>query len=282
MRRRIFSLFLVLFLVVGLCPMTALAEEWENNAPVPGENISVDLKLNDWYDLDLSQHFTDPDGDVLVYEVSADGKTWTTANLTYSYYPAGTGTQKAFFRAVDDYGNVSDILTLTATVAVPPSSVSVNLSISSGIDGYAYAEETDAVMTPVTLTVPYFDLGLYGLERYYYNPLCYADHKEGDTEYTIKDGLSSNSTKRQFVPLKGSNLVAAEFPVEVTNWDYWSTKEDIEDVYGAIEGLDSKDTVLQAFRVFSLNDRMQPDAALVYRIVNGTLDTLPIEGKEGE
>ena len=210
MRRRIFSLFLVLCLVVGLCPMTALAEAWENNAPVPGENISVDLKLNDWYDLDLSQHFTDPDGDVLVYEVSADGKTWTTANLTYSYYPAGTGTQKAFFRAVDAYGNVSDILTLTATVAAPPSSVAVNLSISSGIDGYAYAEETDAVMTPVTLTVPYFDLGLYGLERYYYNPLCYADHKEGDTEYSNSQQPGTKESAENIVTLMHVFIYATE------------------------------------------------------------------------
>lgn len=123
MRKRTLSLLFVLCMVLGMLPMTALAEEGKNSEPVPVENISINLTLNDWYDLDLSQHFTDPDGDMLVYEVSADGKIWTTAEPSYDYYPAGTGTLKAFFRAVDAYGNVSNILTLTATVAAPPSSL---------------------------------------------------------------------------------------------------------------------------------------------------------------
>lgn len=546
MRRRLLSLFLVMCMVLGMLPMAALANEVANSSPTPGDNISINMKLNDWYDLDLSEHFTDPDGDIMVYEVSADGKSWSVADPQYAYYPAGTGTQKAFFRAVDIVGNVSDILTLTATVAAPPSTVTVTLSISKGTNSFAYCRETDTVMVPTKLTVPYFDLALYGLEKYYYNPMCYSTHKEGDTEYsnsqlvgtketaegivtlmhvfiyatekfylgrpaascgngssytdgtfqraiswtgsvgssymtlwdhgtnlnyyvnweyplgahkwgstsdqialyggekinghmissssangtnfsfftvngevgaehqvfettvrkgvpleltlvraledysnadsttvyellsgrsvyyckesniqagltnakwtkldgvtdengnftwdtgvldagnyyvaaegvvdgqkevapavikvtvkeapnaaleltqngkkipvqetgiiyndmnvyfaelpafteyTIKDGLSGKGTKRQFVPLKGSNLVAAAFPAEVTNWDYWSTKEDIEGVYGAIEGLDSKDTVLQAFRVFSLNDRMKPEAALYILVV---------------
>ena len=548
MRRRMCSFLLVLCLVLGMLPMTALAAEETNRAPVPGEDISIDLKLNDWYDLDLQQHFTDADGDMLVFEVSADGKAWTTADPSYAYYPAGTGTQQAFFRAVDAYGNVSEPLTLTAMVAAPPSSVTVTLSISAGTDGFAYAEETDSVMVPVTVTVPYFDLGLYGLERYYYNPLCYSTHKEGDTEYnnsqlpgtkesaknivtlmhvfiyateryylgydagdcgkglsyedgsleeaiswtgnagssymmlwdhgtnlnyyvdweyplgarkwgstsdqivlyggeiitghmitssgtngtnfsfftvdgelgtesqsyettvrrgqpleltvvraledysnadsttlhvpdagrslyyckeanvqssvkgsaskwiklegvtdgngkftvdtsglepgtyyfaaeglidgqkevapalirvtvkqapeasleitqngktvpvkntgliyndvnvyfaelpafekyTIKDGLSGNGTRRQFAPMNGSTLMGVSFPVEVTNWEYWSDKADIESFYGAIDGLDGEDTVLQAFLVSALNDRMQPSAELYVLVV---------------
>lgn len=210
MRRRLLSLFLALCMVLGMLPVVALAVAGENRAPVPGDNIAIEMKLNDWYDLNLSEQFTDPDGDALVYEVSADGKTWTQANIDYDYYPAGTGTQKAYFRAVDSNGEVSEPLTLTATVAAPPSSVTVTLSISRGTDGFALCSATNTVMVPVKLTVPYFDLALYGLEEYYYSPLCYSTHKEGDTEYENSQIAGTRESAQNIVTLMHVFIYATE------------------------------------------------------------------------
>ena len=208
MRRRLLSLLLAMCMVLGMLPAAAAAAE--SSAPVSNGNLSIELKLNDWYDLELPDHFTDADNDVMAYEVSTDGKAWITADPSYSYYPAGTGTQNAYFRAVDAQGNVSDALTLTASVAAPPSSVTVTLMISQGTGGLAYCEETDTVMVPVTLTVPYFDLGLYGLEKYYYNPLCYSTHKEGDTEYSNSQLAGTKQTAEGIVTLMHVFIYATE------------------------------------------------------------------------
>lgn len=55
------------------------------------------------------------------------------------------------------------------------SKVTVNLTISEGYNNF-YARETGVTIDPIMdyqLEVPYFDLSLYGLERYYYNQYCY-------------------------------------------------------------------------------------------------------------
>ena len=51
----------------------------------------------------------------------------------------------------------------------------VNFSITEGQNEFHVAPNSEEMLLDQTITVPYFDLSLYGLERYYYNPYCYVD-----------------------------------------------------------------------------------------------------------
>ena len=51
----------------------------------------------------------------------------------------------------------------------------VSFTITEGHYQLHIDPKNDHLMLDRTFTVPYFDLSLYGLERYYYNPYCYVD-----------------------------------------------------------------------------------------------------------
>ena len=51
----------------------------------------------------------------------------------------------------------------------------VNFTITEGEKEFHVAPNSEEILMDRTFTVPYFDLSLYGLERYYYNPYCYVD-----------------------------------------------------------------------------------------------------------
>ena len=51
----------------------------------------------------------------------------------------------------------------------------VNFTITEGEKAFHVAPNSEEIMLDMTFSVPYFDLSLYGLERYYYNPYCYVD-----------------------------------------------------------------------------------------------------------
>ncbi len=51
----------------------------------------------------------------------------------------------------------------------------VNFTITEGEKAFHVAPNSEEILMDKTFTVPYFDLSLYGLERYYYNPYCYVD-----------------------------------------------------------------------------------------------------------
>ena len=180
--KKFISVLLVFVMVVGTLPMNVVAVASGNHEPKKIKDISVEMRLNDWYEMDLSEYFTDEDGDALTYFVSDDGVTWTKASESYNYYPAGDGEQKAYFKAADAVEE-SEIMVLTADVEEAPSEVTVTFSITKGTDRFYEADETGEIMFPVELTVPYFDLANYGRSDYYYNPRCYSTHKEGDSEY---------------------------------------------------------------------------------------------------
>ena len=204
--KRLLSLILVFVMVLGMMPASVFATE---AAITVGEDVSVDLRLNDWYTIDLREHFT-AEGE-LIFEVSDDGESWTAVSgSAYNYYPAGTGAQKCFFRAADAEGNVSDVLTLNANVAATPNKVSVTLSVTQGTGGFYTCEETGTIMVPTTMTVPYFDLALYGLEGYYYNPRCYASHSEGDTEYDNSQTAGTPETAKGVVTVLHAFIYATE------------------------------------------------------------------------
>ena len=155
-----------------------------NRLPVMiGEDIVIeDIRLGEWHDVDLTTYFEDPDGDELTYYVLADGATeWTKlSDSTYRYYPANTGEQTVAVIALDGSVALEDavsdentaVLKLTALVAERANEATVTLSVTQGSDKF-YTSEKNIVMSPQEITVPYFDLALYGLEDYYYNPQCY-------------------------------------------------------------------------------------------------------------
>ena len=53
--------------------------------------------------------------------------------------------------------------------------VMVDVSITDGEKEFLFSEETGKIMLDQQMEISYFDIGLYGLERYYYNPYCYVD-----------------------------------------------------------------------------------------------------------
>lgn len=53
----------------------------------------------------------------------------------------------------------------------------VNLTITYGENEFYVAEETNTILMMQDMEVPYFDLSLYGLEKYYYTPYCYLDEE---------------------------------------------------------------------------------------------------------
>lgn len=156
-----------------------------NSLPVmTGEDIFIeDMRLGEWYEVDLTAYFEDPDGDELTYYVSSDGETWSEADSNYYYYPAGAGEQVAIFLALDGAMELeealqdekTELLVLVANVAEAPDEVTVTFSMTQGTDKFYTAEKSD-ILAPREITVPYFDLSLYGLENFYYNPQCYASY----------------------------------------------------------------------------------------------------------
>lgn len=53
--------------------------------------------------------------------------------------------------------------------------VTVNFTVTEGWYEFHEPNDSGEIMIDMELTVPYFDLSLYGLEKYYYNPYCYVD-----------------------------------------------------------------------------------------------------------
>lgn len=64
---------------------------------------------------------------------------------------------------------------VSAVPTVDP--ITVYFTISQGEDGFYVSPQTEEAMAMLSFQVPYFDLSLYGLERYYYNEFCYKDEK---------------------------------------------------------------------------------------------------------
>lgn len=73
---------------------------------------------------------------------------------------------------------------ISGTEMIPyDDTVNVSFTITKGIDEF-YVGKSGDILAQEVIEVPYFDLELYDLERYYYNPYCYVD----------KDGKPVNQT----------------------------------------------------------------------------------------
>lgn len=212
LQKRFLACFLILAMVMTMIPGSVWAETTGNDRSpsVKEGEITLSMRLNDWEDIDLSEYFKDPDGGTLTYQVSYDNQTWESASEQFAYYPAGSGEQQAWFKAVDSQGNESDPVHLTASVEKPPKQVDVTMSVTQGTDRIYYCEESGSLMVPTEMTVPYFDLSLYGLEDYYYNPKCYSTHKEGDTEYENSQLMGTKETARNIVTVMHAFIYMTE------------------------------------------------------------------------
>lgn len=70
-----------------------------------------------------------------------------------------------------------DYRILVSGVAAVPTvaPVTVNFTVTAGFNEFHEPNDSGKILIDRSLTVPYFDLSLYGLEKYYYNPYCYLD-----------------------------------------------------------------------------------------------------------
>ena len=76
------------------------------------------------------------------------------------------------------YSNVLTDLTITVFgVEAKPyaDTVTIEMTATKGKDTFYVTPNTRNILAMKTLEVPYFDLALYGLAKYYYNPNCYVD-----------------------------------------------------------------------------------------------------------
>lgn len=84
--------------------------------------------------------------------------------------------------AVDGVYTIESVLreqtiTVSGVELIPGSNtVDVNLTVTYGEDTFYTASEIGTILLDQDMTVPYFDLSLYDLEGYYYNPNCYLDN----------------------------------------------------------------------------------------------------------
>ncbi len=76
-------------------------------------------------------------------------------------------------------------------------SVTVTFAVSYGANKFYNATNSGTVLIPQEITIPYFDLGLYGLEEYYYNPECYTGG--GQCAGTKEDAEGVVTTMHAFI-----------------------------------------------------------------------------------
>ena len=170
-KRKILSLILAICLIIGMMPMNTFASS-DNTQTVSSGDYDIEMRLNDWAELDLSDYVSGATS----YKVTKDGETWTTVNKdAYNYFPEGHGERVLLIEGYDGSGNLVGEYVLLVYVEVPPSEVTITFSVTEGTYGFYTCEETGIPCLPTELTVPYFDLDLYDMSHYYYNPLCYEN-----------------------------------------------------------------------------------------------------------
>lgn len=101
------------------------------------------------------------------FKVQANGVTLTPSEGTYTI----PNVQK------------NQVITVSGTQTVPgTATTNVRLTVTEGENRFAVLTGSNETMLDVLMEVPYFDLALYGLEDFYYNPWCYVD-AEGNAVY---------------------------------------------------------------------------------------------------
>lgn len=183
MKKRILSILLCLCMVLGMLPLSALAAGAANHLTVlETAPATATVTAGSLYELDLSTVFSDAEGHTLTYTLSGgdfgehtkitDGKLCFTVSNAGEYKPTVTAT-------CAEGESVSHTVTVTVTEAdeggdrqygydeTPASSVTVYVTISNDGMPLLSSNDSGAIMAALPVTVPYFDLGLYGLDDFY-------------------------------------------------------------------------------------------------------------------
>ena len=105
--------------------------------------------------------------------------------------------------------------------------VDVYMTISEGQNGF-YETYTGEALFHALLKVPYFDIALYGLEEYYYNPDCYTGGtQEPGTKQSAEGVVTSMhvfiyATEKYMLGVEDENLGKGEYNDELFEWIGWS------------------------------------------------------------
>ena len=119
-------------------------------------------------------------GDEITFSMGSEGMSDNTADMNDIYHTLADPITVAVIGTECAHDYVAGVCTECGEAEpgyVAPS-VTVTLSLSSD-DMYMVGRDTGAVMAFKEITVPYFDLGLYGLEEYYFISETYGDDGDG-------------------------------------------------------------------------------------------------------
>ena len=165
--------------VVKELPAEGLAEEETSCLSVAADaSTGGKIQAGEKYSLKLSDVFADSEGHALTYSfASTIENQHTKIHEGFFYFSAAAGTYEVTLTAECEGMKVSHKLAITVeagNVGIPEqynynetdaNSVTVYVTLSN--DGYPVAAKDGTPMSHLEVTVPYFDLALYGLEDYY-------------------------------------------------------------------------------------------------------------------
>lgn len=183
MKKKLLSLLLVVVMVLGMLPASVLATEVlptdtpcltvSADAPAAGKTTAGAL-----YELDLATVFSHVgDHEVSYSFASTVSNEHTKIKDGVFYFSAPAGSYEVTLQAKCADGEAIHKLAMTVEKGndgiaaqynydeTPASSVTVYVTLSN--DGYPIKGIDDTVLSHLEVTVPYFDLALYGLEDYY-------------------------------------------------------------------------------------------------------------------
>lgn len=183
MKKRLLSLLLAVVLILGMLPVSVLATESVpleaqcltvcGDAPVAGKMTAGNL-----YELKLSSVFSHTENHDASYSFESNvTNKHTKIKDGVFYFSAPTGSYEITLKAKCESAEAEHKLTITVEKGnegiaaqynydeTAASSVTVYVTLSN--DGYPILGCDDTVLSHLEVTVPYFDLALYGLEDYY-------------------------------------------------------------------------------------------------------------------
>ncbi|MBR6656706.1 MAG: hypothetical protein IKL18_00840 [Oscillospiraceae bacterium] len=105
--------------------------------------------------------------------------------------------------------------------------VDVNMTISEGQNGF-YETYTGEALFHALLKVPYFDIALYGLEDYYYNPDCYTGGTQEPGTKQSAEGIVTSmhifiyATEKYMLGVKDEYLGKGKYNDELFEYISWS------------------------------------------------------------
>lgn len=180
MKRRLISMFLISAILLATLPLGNVVFAQENCVSVlPSAPAAVTVLAGGLYELKLHTVFADSEEHSLTYSFASEVQNQHTKirNGSFFFSCNQEGTYEVVLTATCGTSEVSHKLTITVGKAnegidaqynyneTNKDSVTVFVTISN--DGYPLMANDGTILSHLAVTVPYFDLGLYGLEEFY-------------------------------------------------------------------------------------------------------------------